>query len=178
MLKRHYTLNTEPRYELQRSLTRGNVGGLFTDRSIDVGAIPISHLNMDGRPRELPIDSFAAAVFWIIQSGRDRSLAPPQLANKWSARWRRVRRADCTWGAIQAERGPIKALARFWRSESTVPTRSSVFRWFQRNELIFKLLCFTRLPPIKIILIAIKQKMIMQNQGLQPDRKKHPSAQH
>jgi hypothetical protein len=32
--------------------------------------------------RELPIDSFAAAVFWLIESGRDRSLTPPRLSER------------------------------------------------------------------------------------------------
>jgi hypothetical protein len=32
--------------------------------------------------RELAIDSFAAAVFWLIESGRDRLLAPPQLGQR------------------------------------------------------------------------------------------------
>ncbi len=33
--------------------------------------------------RELPIDSFAAAVFWLIESGRDRSLTPPRLGRRF-----------------------------------------------------------------------------------------------
>jgi len=32
--------------------------------------------------RQLAIDSLAAAVFWLIESGRDRSLAPPQLGQR------------------------------------------------------------------------------------------------
>lgn len=32
--------------------------------------------------RQLPIDSFAAAVFWLIESGRDRSITPPQLGQR------------------------------------------------------------------------------------------------
>jgi hypothetical protein len=32
--------------------------------------------------RELAIDSFSAAVFWLIESGRDRSLALPQLGQR------------------------------------------------------------------------------------------------
>jgi hypothetical protein len=32
--------------------------------------------------RELAIDSLAAAVFWLIESGRDRSLSPPRLGER------------------------------------------------------------------------------------------------
>ncbi len=32
--------------------------------------------------RELAIDSLAAAVFWLIESGRDRSLLPPRLGER------------------------------------------------------------------------------------------------
>lgn len=32
--------------------------------------------------RELPIDSLAAAVFWLIESGRDRALSPPRLGER------------------------------------------------------------------------------------------------
>ena len=32
--------------------------------------------------RELAIDSLAAAVFWLIESGRDRSLPPPRLGER------------------------------------------------------------------------------------------------
>jgi hypothetical protein len=32
--------------------------------------------------RELPIDSFAAAVFWLIESRRDRSVTPPRLGQR------------------------------------------------------------------------------------------------
>jgi hypothetical protein len=32
--------------------------------------------------RELAIDSLAAAAFWLIESGRDRSLAPPRLGER------------------------------------------------------------------------------------------------
>lgn len=32
--------------------------------------------------RELPLDSFTAAVFWLIESGRDSLLPPPQLGQR------------------------------------------------------------------------------------------------